>query len=230
MKTVNLLPQWYRQQRRRQSHMRLHALVMMFIGGLMVGATFLGRRELAAMNQRRDALAVTFKAIPDSSAQLTQLKAELHRLEDLRLARQELGNTIPMSAVVQQLQNDMTRGMAFSNVTVDVRPEPIRGSGVVGDMKNPPRYHDVAHLSVVGIAPNDVQIARYIDCISRNPLFADVTLDYTRTGEQQRRVVRKFDIQLNMDLERLLSVAPDTVAAAPTAAGTLVSGEPTDGH
>jgi Tfp pilus assembly protein PilN len=230
MKTVNLLPAWYRQQQRRQNNMRLHAVVMVLIGGLMVAATFVGRRELTAMNQRRDALAAAYQATPDPSAQLAQIKTELHRLEDLRLARQELGNTIPMSAVVQQLQNDMTKGMALSNVNVEVRPEPVRGSGLVGDMKNPPRYHDVAHLSVVGIAPNDVQIARYIDCISKNPLFADVTLDYTRTGEQQRRVVRKFDIQLNMDLERLTSVAPDAVAAAPTAAGTLVSGDPTDGH
>jgi Tfp pilus assembly protein PilN len=230
MKTVNLLPEWYRQQQRRQGHMRLHAVVMVLAGGLMVAATVVGRQQLSAMNQRRDALRATFHAIPDPSAQLTRVKSELRRLEDLRLARRELGNTIPMSAVVQQLQNDMTKGMALSNVSVEVRPEPVRGVGVVGDLKNPPRYHDVAHLSVVGIAPNDVQIARYIDCLSRNPLFADVTLDYTRTGEQQRRPVRKFDIQLNMDLERLTSVAPDTVAAALTAAETLVSGEPTDGH
>jgi Tfp pilus assembly protein PilN len=230
MKTINLLPEWYRQQQRRQGNMRLHAVVMVVLGGLMVAANYFGRRELATMNQRRDALAATFRAIPDPSAQLAQIKTDLHRLEDLRLARQESGNTIPMSAVVQQLQNDMTKGMALSNVSLEVRPEPIRGAGVVGDLKNPPRYHDVAHLSVVGIAPNDVQIARYIDCISKNPLFTDVTLDYTRTGEQQRRTVRKFDIQLNMDLERLTPVAPDALAAAPTAAGTLVSGEPIDGH
>jgi Tfp pilus assembly protein PilN len=230
MKTVNLLPEWYCQQQRRQGNMRLHAVAMVLIGGLMVAATLVGRRELAAINQQRDALAATSRTIPDPSAQLTQIKTELRHLEDLRLARQELGNTIPMSAVVQQLRNEMTLGMALSNVCVEVRPDPVRGSGVVGDIKNPPQYHDVAHLSVMGIAPNDVQIARYIDSLSKNPLFSNVTLDYTRTGEQQRRAVRKFDIKLSMDLERLTSVAPDAVAAVSTAPKALVSGEPTDGH
>ena len=83
------------------------------------------------------ALAATLKNIHDPAAKLQQAKTDLRRLEDLRLARQELGNTIPMSAVIQQLQNDMTRGMALSSVNVEVRPEPVRGSGVVGDPKNP---------------------------------------------------------------------------------------------
>jgi hypothetical protein len=135
-----------------------------------------------------------------------------------------------MSAVMQQLRNEMSRGMALSNVNVDVRPEPVRGSGVVGDTKNPPRYHDVAHMSVTGMAPNDVQIAKYIDSVSKNPLFEDVTLNFTRTGEQQRRAVRKFEIQLSIDLERLTSVAPDGLAAGSGSVPALVSGEPSDGH
>ena len=136
-----------------------------------------------------------------------------------------------MSAVIQQLQNDMTRGMAFSNVNVEVRPEPLRGSGVVGDPKNPPRYHDVAHLSITGIAPDESRIAVYIDNISKNPLFADVMLNYTRTGELLHHPVRRFEIQLSMDLERLTSVAPDTLAAAPPGgASSLATGVPDNGQ
>jgi Tfp pilus assembly protein PilN len=230
MKNVNLLPGWYRQQARRQSHMRLHAAAMVLIGGAMVAGMIVGRRTLAEVKQQREVLAATLQLTPDPSGQLAQMKGDLRRLEGVRAARQELGNTIPMSAVMQQLRNEMTVGMALSSVTVDVRPEPLRGSGVVGDLKNPPRYHDVAHLNVVGIAPNDVQIAKYIDSLSKNPLFADVTLDYTRTGEQQRRPVRKFNIQLCMDLERLTSAAPEGLAAGSEDVPTLVSGEPTNGH
>ncbi len=215
MKTVNLLPGWYRQQQRRQMRLHVHAGAMILLGAAMIGLTMAGRRQLAAANQRRDTLAATLQQYRDPAPQLQQAKADLQRLEDLRLARQELGNTIPMSAVIQQLQNGMTRGMAFSNVSVEVRPEPLRGSGVVGDPKNPPRYHDVAHLSITGIAPDESRIAAFIDHISRNPLFADVMLNYTRTGELQHYPVRRFEIQLSMDLERLTSVAPDSLAAAP---------------
>ncbi len=215
MKTVNLLPGWYRQQQRRQVNLRFHAGAMLVLGATMIGLAMAGRRELTALNHRRDALAEALQQVKDPAPELQQAQTDLRRLEDLRLARQELGNTIPMSAVIQQLQNDMTRGMAFSNVGVEVRPEPVRGSGVVGDPKNPPRYHDVAHLSITGIAPDESRIAAFIDNISRNPLFADVMLNYTRTGELQHYPVRRFEIQLSMDLERLTSVAPDSAAAAP---------------
>jgi Tfp pilus assembly protein PilN len=231
MKTVNFLPGWYRQQQRRQINMHFHAGAMLLLGAAMIGLTAAGRRELTAMNHRRDALAATWKNISDPAAQLQRAKTDLHRLEDLRLARQELGNTIPMSAVIQQLQNDMTRGMALSNVAVEVRPEPLRGSGVVGDPRNPPRYHDVAHLSITGIAPDEGRIAAFIDNISKNPLFADVMLDYTRTGELLHYPVRRFEIQLSMDLERLTSVAPDSVAAAPeSGASSLATGVPVHGQ
>jgi Tfp pilus assembly protein PilN len=228
MKTVNLLPGWYRQQQRRQKNMRFHAGAMLLLGAAMVGATVFGRQQLAAQNHRRDALAATLQKICDPAVPLRQAKADLQRLEEVRLARQELGNTIPMSAVIQQLQNAMTRGMALSSVNVEVRPEPVRGSGVVGDLKNPPRYHDVAHLSVTGIAPDEGKIAAFIDNVARNPLFADVMLDYTRTGELQRYPVRRFEIQLRMDLERLTSVAPDSLAAgtAEIAPSSLATGVP----
>jgi Tfp pilus assembly protein PilN len=225
MKTVNLLPGWYRQQRRRQMKLHVHIGVLLLLGGFMIGLSIAGRRELTAMNQRRDALAATLRQVVDPAPQLQQAKADLQRLEGLRLARHELGNTIPMSAVIQQLQNGMTRGMAFSNLGVEVRPEPVRGSGVVGDPKNPPRYHDVAHLSITGIAPDEARIAAFIDTISKNPLFADVMLNYTRTGELLHYPVRRFEIQLSMDLERLTSVAPDSVvAAAPGGASSLAGG------
>jgi Tfp pilus assembly protein PilN len=232
MKTVNLLPKWYRQQQRRQRNMRFHVGALLLLGAAMVGLTFVGRRELSALNNRRHALALALQNIRDPAAQLQQVNADLRRLEDLRLARHELGNTIPMSAVIQQLQNDMTRGMALSNVSVEVRPEPLRGSGVIGDPKNPPRYHDVAHLSITGIAPDEGRIASFIDNISRNPLFADVMLNYTRTGELQHYPVRRFEIQLNMDLERLTSVAPDNLAVTPpgAAASSLATGVPTHGQ
>jgi hypothetical protein len=232
MKTVNLLPGWYRLQQRRQKTIRIHMGVMLLLGAAMSGAVILGLEHRSGLYRQRDSLAAALNTVPDPEPELRRLKADLKRLQDLRLARAELGNTIPMSAVIQQLQNDMTPGMALSNVAVDVRSEPLRGSGFVGDSHNPPRYHDVAHLNVVGIAPNDIQIAQLIDKVSRNPLFSDVTLDYTRTGEQRRFPVRKFQIQLSMDLQRLTSEAPDAAVAAQPAATPpvpLASGEPTHG-
>lgn len=220
MKTVNLLPQWYLQQQRQKTHLRVHVAAMLLMGVGMAGLTYASRERIASLQNSEADLAHQVVKVGNPRAELTAKEAELKRLENLQLAYRELGNTIPMSAVIQQVQNDMTVGMALSRVSIDVRSEPIKGAGMVGDPKHPPRNHDVVKLIVVGIAPNDVQIAQLIGKISSNPLFTDVSLNYTRTellnGD---RSIRRFEIQMQMDLDRLPSQDPDAPSNALAAGG-----------
>jgi hypothetical protein len=232
MKTVNLLPAWYLKQRRRQRHLRLHALAMLLIGAAMIGTAFFARQRLVAINQAREQLARQLAQVPDPDAELRREKADLRRLQDLRLARQELGPTVPMSAVLQQLQNDVATGIAFSNVSLDVRSDPVKGSGVVGDAQKPPRYHNVAHVCVQGVAPNEIQITQLVQRISRNPLFGGVTLDFIRSATLQGYTVRRFQIQLSMEMERLPTEpvpAPAQARLAP-ADQPLASGDAAHGQ
>ena len=54
-------------------------------------------------------------------AQLAKYQNELKSLQEKRLTRKELGNPVPMSAVIQQLQNSMSPGMALSDVSIETR-------------------------------------------------------------------------------------------------------------
>ena len=224
MKPVNLLPDWYLQERKQSRSLRVHFGLMVLLGAAMLGWHFLGAGRITAERQVRDQLANRAALVGNLSADIGKTDAELRRLKNLQLAYRELGSTIPMSALVQQIQNDMTRGMALSRFSVDVRPEPIKGASFIGEAKGPPKYHDVAHLTIVGVAPNDVQIAQLIGKVSSNPLFADVSLNYTRTEILRESSVRRFEIQMTMDLDRLPSEDPADRAADSVAEGGLHNG------
>lgn len=208
MKLVNLLPEWYLQQRRQKRAVRMHVALMIALGAVMLAWHLLGAGRHAQLAGVRDELAHRAALVGNLSEDIRKTDLELRRLKNLQLAYRELGRTIPMSAVVQQIQNDMTHGMALSRVSIDVRPEPVKGGGFVGDLKSPPRYHDVAHITVVGVAPNDVQIAQLIGKVSSNALFADVSLNYTRTEILDESSVRRFEIQMTLDLDRLPAEDP----------------------
>jgi len=144
MKTVNLLPPWYRLQARRQRNFRVHLAIMVVLGGLMVGARFLVQGYAQGLENQRNILAVKAQQVGDPEPQLLRLQNELRSLQEKRLTCKELGNTIPMSAVIQQLQNCMTPGMALSVVCsedVDLaqeRPEDaalILGGKLIGAMR-----------------------------------------------------------------------------------------------
>ena len=112
MKTVNLVPGWYQRQQRRRKNLRVHVGLMVLLGASIFGAHQLGNRQIRGLVAECNALKNTLDHTPSQEAELRRQQAELKRLEDLRLARRELGNTVPMSAVIQQLQNDMTRLMS----------------------------------------------------------------------------------------------------------------------
>jgi hypothetical protein len=219
MKLVNLLPEWYLEQRRQARSIRFRFALIVALGGAMIIWNLLAEGRIALHAHVRDELTRRAAMVGNLGQDIRKTDAELRRLKNLQLAYRELGSTVPISALVQQVQNDMTRGMALSRVSIDVRPEPVKGSGFVGDIKNPPRYHEVAHMTVVGVAPNDVQIAQLIGKISGNPLFADVSLNYTRTETLRESAVRRFEIQMTMDLHRLPPEEPADPAPAVAASG-----------
>src|SRR4051794_22076350 len=97
MKTGNLLPQGDVMQGHRQKLMRVHIAAMVLLGTAMYSVSWLGRQKLIADEARRDGLARQLEALPDPETDLRSAEADLHRLEELRLARKELGNTVPMS-------------------------------------------------------------------------------------------------------------------------------------
>ena len=203
MKTVNFLPDWYRQQQRQGRNLRVHIGVMILLGVAVFGARFVGSGHIAKLAVAQAQLAQQEKLVGDPTSQLEAKQAELKRLENIQLAYQELGNTIPMSAVVQQILNDMTLGMALSHVNIEVHLEAVKGSGILGDVRHRTRTHNVAHIVFVGVAPNDVQIAQLVGKISSNPLFSEISLNYTHTELLSDRSIRRFEIQMSMDLDRL---------------------------
>ena len=222
VKTINMLPGWYRQELQQTGRLRLHMGLMIALGAVILG--WAQYAHLRIVSQRAELARVDRQAalVASLTPAIEATKADLARLDNLQLAYRELGNTVPMSSVIQQIQNDMTPGMSLSRMAIDVHNEAVKGTGFVGDTKNPPRYRDLAHLVVVGVAPSDTQIAQFIGKLSTNPLFSDVSLNFMHKEILRDYQVRRFEIQMTMDLTRLAvetpGTDPDAAASCPAPA------------
>lgn len=218
MKSVNLLPEWYCKQQRQKKNLRVHFCVMVLLGAAMGVVGFGARQRIGVMREKSETLKAQLDGVPDVEANLQAKNSEMARLETLQSAYKELGNTVPMSGVVQQIQNELTPGMAISHVLINTTKEPVKGSGMIGDSKKPARQHEVAHLEIVGVAPNDVQIAQLIGKLSSNPLFQEVSLNYTKTMMMANAyTARTFEIRMDMDLDPLATEDPDDAPVKPNA-------------
>ena len=215
MKTVNLLPQWYLDRQRQRRHMNMHLALMVVVGVVLAGWALTQQRELATLKAQRSDLVRQAAGLRDLTPDLQRNDLELKRLHNLQVAARELGNTVPMSAVVQQILNNMTPGMALSHVAIDVHSDPFKMDGrIASDPRHPPRFHDVAHISVSGVAPDPMLIGQLIGRLSTNGLFSDVALNFSRAELLHDYDVRRFDILLNLDLDRVNGQMPDETTDA----------------
>ena len=151
----------------------MHVVAMLLIAGALAAGNVVCVRHAGEMRDQHAALLAKLEKVPDQDALVKTRQAELEKLQNIQLAYQELGSPVPMSAVIQQIQNDMNPGMTLSQVAIEVQPEAVKGSGFVGDNKAPPKFHDVARLTVVGVSPNDEQVVHLIQKLSGNPLFGE---------------------------------------------------------
>lgn len=202
MKRVNLLPPWYIKQQQQRSRLRVR--ITLLVCGALTLIAWVGfqRSHIASMERRHEQLQSQLQELEHVDKDLAAAKSELSKAELLRAAYRDLGPTVPMSALLQQIQNDLEPGMMLSRVTIDVRDESPRQSGPV-DPKVRPRQRPIARIIAIGYAPNDVLIATVIGRYSQNPLLSEVTLNYSRPEVVQDYAVRRFEIQMLIDLSRL---------------------------
>lgn len=205
MNKVNLLPDWYLTQQKQKRLLVWRLALLSLVALAMLGWTASEQTRVAALELQDQALIAT----PDPGAThlqplQAQRESQIRFLLNQQLAYHDVGNTIPMSAVIQQVINNLTPGMALSRSAIDVRSEPYKNSNETAGSGTPTvKFHEVAHYVFVGVAPNDLVIAQLIDRLQKNPLMADLTLNYTRSEILREASVRRFEIHLSIDLERL---------------------------
>ena len=214
MKKVNLLPVWYTQRQRERQMLRTRILMLICLGVMMVAWKVSSNARLAHLETLATELREQREIVRNEAADVHERQAYNAHLEKRAAAYRELGHPAPVHELLQQIENELLPGMALTDVTMDVRQDPIQGAGNVGDRQNPPRYRQVATFCIEGIAPRDEQVAQMVDRLTHNPVFTDVNMNYTRGDVLRGFAVRRFQIRLSVDLERLPAGDPSATLQA----------------
>lgn len=73
-----------------------------------------------------------------------------------------------------------------------------------------PRY--AVEITVVGVAPTDLEVSRFLSELNSYPLLQDVVLDYSEEQEIQQQIMREFRLQMQLDPDAdIREVAPRAI-------------------
>lgn len=204
MDNIDFLPKRIKQKRGRKRVLKrqgavlmLGAVALMAIAHVNQAAIARANAELADLQDRQHRLAETLKVIPDLTANLAEaaIKQRINR---------ELGSRLTVNAVLAELGRLLPPAGSLTALeynTVEIRPKasPVKTAAAIATHKNVPAEKRV-RLTLVGVAPTDVDVANFIGQLSGCPLLAEVNMGYAKMVaiDQGRRTARSFQVNCLM--------------------------------
>ncbi len=207
MSTINLLPENYL-QRRFQSRANVICLILfvVVISGVICAAA-VSKRSTARTLAIRDRVNASYAEAAKLISQMHKLEAQ--KVEMLRKAEltASLVERVPRSTLLAVVTNALPDGASLQTLGLQTqrlikRAEPAESGKQTGSkLKTKPRKTPSASdqttvsLEITGLAATDVQVARFIANLARNPLTASVDLVYSEQKMVKDVTVREFQIR-----------------------------------
>ena len=219
MGTTSFLPEDYLDQKaeRRTNiiSLTLFAIVMVAV----FSAFLVTNRQWTQIKTDQEEINAQYR---EAAEQIERL-SELEEQKDQVLGKAELAaaliERVPRSILLAELVNRMPAGLGL--LAFELRSEQItarkakaRPSKSVGRLRGPsrartrqeaaekpptkrieaPRFR--IDITMVGVAPTDLEVSQYMAQLSAHPLFDNVRLEYSEEREFEGRRMRKFEVKM----------------------------------
>lgn len=216
---ASFLPDDYLAQRH-ERRTNLVSLVLFAVVMLLVFLAFVFTNQRWAQVKRdQAAINARYMTAADAIKDLTELqeqRKEMLQKADLAAA---LVERVPRSILLAELINRMPQRLSLLEFEMESKQvkslqrnakdaskdggrlapkkAATKEEAMMGQKILPPRY-DV-EITLVGVAPSDLEVSRYITELNVFPLLRDVNLIYSEEQDIDAQTMRKFAIELRLD-------------------------------
>jgi Tfp pilus assembly protein PilN len=196
----------------------LFAVVMTAV----IGAFFVTNRQARMVKDLQDSINGQYAQAGLQIQELTQLERQKQEMLDKAELASALVERVPRSILLAELINRMPDKLALLEFTLKsekVKAPPPQAAmpenkdrltpkgpdraktkqqaAETAQKVEPPRYQ--VNITMVGIAPTDLEVSKYMAELNAYPLLRDVTLEYSEQKEIEGHTMRQFKINLSLD-------------------------------
>lgn len=223
MSNASFLPEDYLSQKAEQRtniiSLTLFAVVMIAV----IGAFFVTNRQARLVKSAQEEINGRYQQAGMQIQELTQLEKQKEEMLHKAELAAALVERVPRSILLAELINRMPERLAL--LEFDMKSEKIKAAAapqekdakgrLVTKTKEKPKTKEQAGetvqkvetprykvtISMVGVAPTDLEVSRYMTELNNFPLLRDVTLEYSEQKDIGGRMMRQFKINLSLDPE-----------------------------
>ncbi len=203
MRELEFLPSWYPRLRRRRRLVQLQAWMSLVVILALCLFLFLARRNV----QNAQAALNAF------DAQVLQTETEKRQLEEqLRIKKQleqreqivaALGYPVEMSRLLQTLDSIMPREMSLKSLICNTDELAFVAAGPAAAQAKPSKASTMdrrLRVALVGVAPNDVDLADFLLGLNNYPFLENVALVRADGLVEGGYLMREFEVTFSVNL------------------------------
>jgi len=223
MTTINLLPNDYvRRSASRRANVLCLALFAVTMAAV-VTAALVSERSSRHTRTVRDEVDASYAVAAKQIQQMQELEARKQNMLDRAEAISSLQERVPRSHLLGVIANCLPEHVALSRVDLDtkktvVAPPKDKSAGggaskfdAVSAARTDKEVTYTVVMDVTGLASTDVQVARFIAALAKNPLIASVDLVFSQEKVVDKTTLREF--QLHLELEKAADAIQDSSEA-----------------
>lgn len=218
MSTSSFLPEDYLAQKaeRRTNFISLTLFVVVMVA--VLGAFLVTNRQWKQIKKQQEQINISYQQAGESIQELNELESQ--KEEMLRKAEivAALVERVPRSILMAELINRMPDRLGLLKFELDsekirqirvAKPTRTTGRPTRGATKQEasetvqkievPRY--VVTMTMIGVAPTDLEVSRYLAELNGYSLLKDITLEYSLETEFEGQIMREFKIKMSLKMQ-----------------------------
>ena len=223
MSNASFLPEDYLSQKAEQRTNLLSLILFAVVMIAVIGAFFVTNRQARMVKTAQEAINSQYQKAGMQIQELTQLEKQKEEMLHKAELAAALVERVPRSILLAELINRMPERLAL--LSFDMKSDKIKAPAAPTDTDDkgrlvtrvkekaptkqeagesvqkvdPPKYQ--VTIAMVGVAPTDLEVSRYMTEMNNYALVKDVTLEYSEQKDVGGRMMRQFKINLLLETE-----------------------------
>ncbi len=214
MANSSFLPEDYL-ERKAQQRTNIFSLTMfVLVMGAVVAAYYVTNRQRTEVQSLQAQVNSRFETAAKRLEQLDQLRQRKEEMIQKARVTSSLLERVPRTLIFSELINNMPSNVSLIEasfetkvVRVDAQPatsmekarEEKKAEAAKKAHPQPEVKQTEVTLSLIGVAPTDVQVAQFMSALGRSPLFIDLNLAYSEEVKIEDETMRKFRVELKIN-------------------------------
>ena len=212
---LSFLPEDYLEKKiQRRTNVICVTLFVIVLGGV-IGGFYVSDRQTRQIRQRQREVNVRYEEAAKRLAQLDKLQDQKTRMMRKARVTASLLERIPRSLILSELINNMPTTLSLLDLEMQTkklkRKRPAKtmldvakqksAAGVNPNQPMPEPEVDPTKvtLDLVGVAPTDVQVAKFMTALGQAELFQDIELVFSQEVTIEHHTMRKFRITMRVN-------------------------------